>query len=303
MNEAALRHLKYVLKVVELGSMRKTAQALSVQESTVSRNIAAIEQRLDLLLFERHNNGVSLTAAGRDWVEGVREHYRGLEVALSQGSQQTKHTDLLRIGLSTPFGREFLVRLIDRFEKRYPRIAVTLQDGSCRNHTNAIRRRHLDVAFMCGGYETRPCRREDIWSEGLVALLPLNHRLARKETLTWSDFAGERLLVPQGADGPLLEPWLTDRISAGEHAPAIEQCQACEATVVLKVQIGSGFAITGETFADAIDIAGTVWRPIVGPDSIGTISAVWLDTNPKRAALHLLGIARNMAMELDQKSD
>lgn len=302
MNEATLRHLKYVLKVVELGSMRKTAKALSVQESTVSRNIAAIEQRLDLLLFERHSNGVNLTDAGRDWIEGVREHYSGLEEALSQNAQQTKHTDRLRIGLSTPFGREFLVRLIDRFEKRYPHIAVTLQDGSCRKQANAIRRRHLDIAFMCGGYETRPCRREDIWSEGLVALLPADHRLARKETLTWSDFAGDRLLVPQGADGPLIDPSLTDRISASEAAPVIEQCQACQATVVLKVQIGKGFTVTGESFADAIDIDGTVWRPIIGPDSIGTISAVWLDTNPKRAALHLLGIARNMAIELQQRS-
>lgn len=103
--------------------------------------------------------------------------------------------------------------------------------------------------------------------------------------------------MPQGIDGPVLDPWLTERIATGERAPIIEQCQACQATVVLKVQLGRGFTVTGASFAESVKIEGTVWRPIVGPGSTGTISAVWLDTNPKRAALHLLGIARNLAAE------
>lgn len=295
MNEAALRYLKYVLKTAELGSMRKTAKALAVQESTVSRNIAAIEQRLDLQVFERHNNGVRLTDEGRDWIASVRDHYDGLEEALSRTAQRNRNGEQLHIGLSAPFGRTFLVHLIDRFERRYPQIEVTLQDGSCRKQANAIRRRHLDIAFMCGGCQMRSCQSETIWEEGMAALLPADHPLAGKDALTWTDFAGERLLVPQGTDGPLLDPCLTQRIVANDRAPGIEQCRACQATVILKVQIGKGFTITGASFASGVIIEGTVWRPIIGPNSTGTIQAVWLDTNPKRAALHLLGIARNMA--------
>jgi len=98
MNEAALRYLKYVLKTAELGSMRKTAKALAVQESTVSRNIAAIEQRLDLQVFERHNNGVRLTDEGRDWIASVRDHYDGLEEALSRTAQRNRNGEQLHIG-------------------------------------------------------------------------------------------------------------------------------------------------------------------------------------------------------------
>lgn len=297
MNEAVLRNLKYALAAAELGSMRRVARAFSVRESTVSRNIGTIEQQLDIQIFQRGHNGVRLTEEGRDWIESVRDHYDGLAEALSRAARQNKEQDRLRIGLGAPFGRDFLVRLIDRFERAYPNIEITLQDGTCRKQTSAIRRRHLDIAFMCDGYETRGCRFETIWEEGMAALLPAGHPLARKGSLTWSDLAGERLLVPQGADGPLLDPCLMHPITVNHRAPIVEQCRACQATVILKVQIGKGFTITGAGFAKGVSIEGTVWRPITGPDTTGVIKAVWLDSNPKRAILRLIGMARNMAGE------
>lgn len=116
-------------------------------------------------------------------------------------------------------------------------------------------------------------------------------------SLWWTDFAGEYLLAPQGADGPSLDPCLTHQIVANDRASRIEQCRACQATSILKVQIGKGFTITGEGFAKGGDIQGTVWRPITGPDTTGVIKAVWLDSNPKRAVLRLLGMAHNVAAE------
>lgn len=297
MTEDSLRHLKYALAVAELTSMRSVARAFGVHESTVSRNICAIEQQLDIQIFQRGHTGVRLTEEGRDWIESVRGHYDGLAEALNGTARRNKENDKLRIGLSAPFGREFLVRFIDRVEKTWPEIDVTIQDGSCRKQANAIRRRELDIAFMCGGYDTRGCHAETIWQEGIAALLPADHPLSGKVALTWGDLADERLLVPQGADGPLLEPCLMHQIVANDRAPIIEQCCACQATVLLKVQIGKGFTITGASFAKGVNIVGTVWRPIVGPGSLGHVQAVWLESNPKRAVLRLLGIARNMAAE------
>lgn len=88
-----------------------------------------------------------------------------------------------------------------------------------------------------------------------------------------------------------------DQIVANDCAPIIEQCCACLATVLLKVQIGKGFTIAGESFAKGLNLADTVWRPIVDPGILGHVQVVWLESNPKRAALRLLGMARNVAAE------
>lgn len=148
MNETVLRNLKYVLTAAELGSMRKTARTLRVRESTVSRNIGTIEQQLDIQIFQRGHNGVRLTEEGRDWIESVRGLYDGLAEALSSAARRNKTHDRLRIGLSAPFGREFLIRLLDRFERAYPDVEITIEDGSCHRQVSAIRRRSLDIAFM-----------------------------------------------------------------------------------------------------------------------------------------------------------
>jgi DNA-binding transcriptional LysR family regulator len=99
-----------------------------------------------------------------------------------------------------------MVRRLERFENRYPQIDLILQEGSCRRLANAIRQRDLDIAFMCGIGDMRSCQNETIGEEGMAALLPANHFLAGKAEMTWSDLVGERLLVPQSADGPLLYP-------------------------------------------------------------------------------------------------
>ncbi|WP_186398112.1 LysR family transcriptional regulator [Stappia sp. P2PMeth1] len=292
-----IRHLKYVLAVAEHGSMRQVAQALGVKESTVSRKIAAIEQHLDIQLFNRFTSGVQLTEEGSEWLDAVRGHYDGLEEILTQTANRKKDADKLRIGLSSPVGREFLIRLIERFQNTHPEIEVTFRDASCSKHAAAIRHRHLDVAFMCGCCPAKACKSETIWQERLSALLPADHALAENSELTWNDLAGERLLVPMGTEGPLLDACFLARLGSGPHPPIIERCNASQATVIVKVQLGKGFTLTGESFANAVTIEAAIWRPIVGNDGSCPINAVWLESNPKRSVLRFVAIARNMAAE------
>lgn len=297
MTEYSLRHLKYALAVAELGSMRSVARAFCVHESTVSRGVGAIERQLNIQIFHRDNTGVRLTADGLEWIRSVRNPYNSLEEALTCASRKNRENDKLRIGISTPFGREFLVRLFYRFEKAYPKIEVSIQDGSCRIQANAIRRRQLDAAFMCIGHNTRGVHAETIWQDGIAALLPADHPLAEKATLTWCDLVNERLLVPQGVDVLLLEATIMRHIAPSAQVPKIEKFCACQATVLLNVQIGKGFTIAGESFAKGVNLIGTVWRPIVGSGSLGHVQAIWLASNPKRTVLQLLGMARNVRVD------
>ena len=82
----------------------------------------------------------------------------------------------------------------------------------------------------------------------------------------------------QGADGPLLDSCVIPPTTNNDHSPIIEQCQACQATVILKVQIGKDFTITSASFAKGVSIEGTVWHLITSPDAVGVIKAILTST-------------------------
>ncbi|PTQ66622.1 helix-turn-helix domain-containing protein [Celeribacter persicus] len=60
-----LRQLHYLITIAEFRSIRAAAEALNIQQSTLSRTIRAIEDDLGAMLFERHHNGVEFTEAGQ----------------------------------------------------------------------------------------------------------------------------------------------------------------------------------------------------------------------------------------------
>jgi DNA-binding transcriptional LysR family regulator len=57
--------LHTLLGVAEAASFSRAARQLKVEQSTVSRRIRDLEDRLGVSLFERYSHGVQLTAAGR----------------------------------------------------------------------------------------------------------------------------------------------------------------------------------------------------------------------------------------------
>ena len=68
-----LEQLRIFCDAAERGSLSRTAAALYISHSTVSRAISALERELGTALLQRDSRGVSLTEAGRLMYEGGRE--------------------------------------------------------------------------------------------------------------------------------------------------------------------------------------------------------------------------------------
>ncbi|MER8649493.1 LysR family transcriptional regulator [Mesorhizobium sp. M0586] len=285
-----LRRLDHVFAAVDHGSLRQAARVLRVRESCVSRNIVALEQLLDMQLFDRDVHGVRLTEAGRAWTNLVRAHYEGLQDAMAGGGPGDQDAKTVKIGLCGQIGRAFVARLVDRFRGLHPDVSIAIEDVPHDQCLAAIRRRRLDIVFTHGLENGALCRSELFGHERLFILLPCYHPLAERSAVTWADLADTCLLVSVGSP---LDPVLLEKIAAS-GGPAIQICRASEATVILKVQLGQGVTLAGEGFARTVAIDATVWKPIDGQHSISSIKAVWLESNPKRALLRLVGTARNL---------
>ena len=60
------RHIQVLLRLAELGSVRRTAEAIGVTQSSVTQTLAYLEDLLETPLFHRHAKGVRPTDACRD---------------------------------------------------------------------------------------------------------------------------------------------------------------------------------------------------------------------------------------------
>ncbi|WP_214476785.1 LysR family transcriptional regulator [Mesorhizobium sp. dw_380] len=293
-NGNALQLLTYAFAAMDHGSLRQAARALRVQESSVSRNVIKLEQLLEMQLFERHVRGVRLTETGRAWIEIVRAHYEGLLDAFAERVRDNKDARTLKIGLCWVTGGEFLKRLIDRFNKLYPDVRLTIENVPAGQRLAAIRRRHFDIVFTHDIGAVKSCSSEVFWRERLFVLLPSCHSLVEKPVLTWSDLADMCLLVPVGLEGPPLDLCLLERIAA-DGGPTVQTCRANQATVIFKVQLGQGVTLAEESYARTVTTDTALWRPLNGENSVSSIRGLWLGSNPKRAVLRLIGLAKNMA--------
>ncbi|MCH4559184.1 LysR family transcriptional regulator [Mesorhizobium jarvisii] len=293
-NGNAIQLLTYAFAAMDHGSLRQAARALRVQESSVSRNVVKLEQLLEMQLFERNVHGVRLTETGQAWIEIVRAHYDGLLDAFAERVRHNKDANALNIGLCWVTGGEFLKRLIDRFNKLYPDVTLSIEDIPARQRLTAIRRRRLDIVFTHDSGAVKSCSSEVFWQERLFVLLPAAHSLVEKPALKWSDLADMRLLVPVGLEGPPLDLCLLERISA-DGGPAVQTCRANQATVIFKVQLGEGVTLAEASYARTVATDSALWRPLDGENSISSVRGIWLGSNPKRAVLRLVGLAKNMA--------
>ncbi|TIS50560.1 MAG: LysR family transcriptional regulator [Mesorhizobium sp.] len=293
-NGNALRLLACALAAADCGSLRQAATALRVRESSVSRSVVKLEQLLEMQLFERNVRGVRLTEAGRAWTDVARIHYEGLQ-AVFRDARNSRDAKTLRIGLCAVGGGQFLKRLIDRFRKSYPNVSLAIEDILREQCLTAVCRRRFDIIFAPGFGEVTSCSAEMFWQERIFVLVPTGHSLAEKRVVTWADLAGMQLLVPGGTSGPLLDLPTLEGIVTDGCRPTVNMCQGGQASVIFNVQLGQGVTLAGESFARNVAFDATVWKPIDGRNGLCSIKAFWLETNPKRAVLRLIGLARKMA--------
>jgi LysR family transcriptional regulator, glycine cleavage system transcriptional activator len=105
------------------GSFKAAADFLSVTPSTISHQIADLEQYLGVALFHRNARGLTLTAEGAALLTDVADAFERLRSATARLRVQGQPVSV-RISANPFFASEILIPLIQSFDATFPGVAI-----------------------------------------------------------------------------------------------------------------------------------------------------------------------------------
>lgn len=123
----SLVELDAVLAVSRHRSFRAAAVELGMSTTALSNSIGKLERQLGVRLFNRTTRSVSLTDAGRGFVEQIGPALSDIHGAMDVArSQQVTPSGVLRINAFATAAREVLAPLLLTFLRRYPQVSIDL---------------------------------------------------------------------------------------------------------------------------------------------------------------------------------
>jgi DNA-binding transcriptional LysR family regulator len=123
--------LSYFLAVAREGSTAAAARALKVNQSTVSRRIAVLEEGLGVRLFDKSRDGYRLTSAGAELVNNARTIDESVAAFCRRAASfDTRLSGSLRLSTAEGIAYRLLPPLLRAFQEQHPglRINLVLED-------------------------------------------------------------------------------------------------------------------------------------------------------------------------------
>lgn len=128
--------MRVFLRVIQTGSFSAAAREQNSSQATISKKVAALEDKLGVKLLTRTSRELSLTQAGQEYYEHCLNIVQEIdEVEASVRSQVSSPKGTLRIAAAAPLARILLAPLIAEFLEEYPDIEVDM----------VIDERHIDL--------------------------------------------------------------------------------------------------------------------------------------------------------------
>ncbi|PYY70122.1 LysR family transcriptional regulator [Pseudomonas jessenii] len=196
-----IRQLRYFVAVAEEEHVGRAAERLHISQSPLSRQIAQLEERLGLSLFERSQQRIRLTRDGQTFLAETRallthaSRLESLGKRLGRGEEgglcigyieNAMHAGVLPNALR--------VLRIDR-----PNVHVALYNQSSADQLEGLRQRSLDIALV-----SEPPTDDDpdllgfqVLDDPMLLALPEHHPLAQQSVLTPEDLAGQEWIGVQ----------------------------------------------------------------------------------------------------------
>jgi DNA-binding transcriptional LysR family regulator len=263
--------------VVEHGSLNQAALRLGVSQSTLTRQMHALEAEVGGRLLERTATGVALTAGGRTFLDGARGPLAQFDAAMDETRRVVRgQRTMLRIGYLASAARTYLNPALATLRRDHPDVKVKLLDLSPGEQIAALRRGDLDVALLghAGGLLTREFFVRRLATLPVLVALPDSHPLATHGSVALAELRGESFVGAPEADMPGYNDWITQLCRKARFRPRIAY-SADSLAHMLSTAVAEGAIGLLPAYTTPADAPGVAFRPLRDAAAKVTFSVAW----------------------------
>ena len=191
-----LTELKYIVAVAREKHFGRGAEACHVSQPTLSVAIKKLEEELQVKLFERNANEITVTPLG---TEIVRQAQSVLEQADSIREIAKRGKDPLagplRLGVIHTIGPYLLPDLVRRAIALTPQMPLMLQENFTAKLLEDLRTGEIDCAILAEPFPDTNLAIAPLYDEPFVAAVPSSHPLALRSSISAEEIKKETMLL------------------------------------------------------------------------------------------------------------
>jgi LysR family transcriptional regulator, low CO2-responsive transcriptional regulator len=193
-----LHRIRLFLLTAKHLSISKAARDLHISQSTASRQLKQFQANLGIKLLTKTGRGIALTQSGQNYFNDVLAPWSQIEAVHKKYTRSEKSLILAGShGLST----SFLPSLVTQFGKKYPSAEMTSFTGTSSEIEEGLFASQVDLAVITNPTGSPALQMEPYRREKLVAFVAPKHSLARKKSVSPSEFGDIQLIVKGRRNG------------------------------------------------------------------------------------------------------
>lgn len=191
-----LRHLRALQAIATQGGLTAAARSLHCTQSALSHLIAELERQEKLPLLRRDVRPLQFTEAGRRLLraaEAILPQITALDEDLARLRRGTDGRLLLLLECHSCF--DWLVPVMDRYRADHPAVELDLRLGASFDPLPALAEGVVDLVITSERERSPGVQADVLFRYQIVAVLPPDHPLTKRERLQPKDFSGQPLVT------------------------------------------------------------------------------------------------------------
>ena len=191
-----LTELRYIVAVARERHFGRAAEACFVSQPTLSVAVKKLEEELDVKLFERGSNEVSVTPLGDEIIrqaQSVLEQAQSIKEIAKRGKDPLAGP--LRLGVIYTIGPYLLPDLVRNAIAHVPQMPLMLQENFTARLLDMLRSGELDCAILAEPFPDTNLALAPLYDEPFLVAVPRSHPLASHERINAEELKQETMLL------------------------------------------------------------------------------------------------------------